>query len=61
MTPDKLFHVCDLFPALLSAFSIGGCGRGAVDSSFQARRPLLWCVGPSAARTGWPQSDHRVV
>ena len=23
MTPDKLFHVCDLFPALLSAFSIG--------------------------------------
>jgi hypothetical protein len=47
LTPDKLFHVCGLFPALLSAFSIGV----VVGGRLTAPRMLLSFVSPENGTT----------
>ena len=56
MTPDKLFHVCDLFPALLSAFSIGVVVGGL---TALCKRGALYCDVLDQARHA--QSDRKVI
>jgi hypothetical protein len=56
MTPDKLFHVCDLVPALLSAFSIGVVVGGL---TALCKRGALHCDLLDQARHA--QSDRKVI